>query len=383
MIDAHALPPMNVAARADRLRALFDDDENACDALLVTKLVNIRYLTGFTGSAGMLLVLGDRLLLITDGRYREQAMEQLDAAGVDVELRIGLTMAGQYEILGAATPSLRLGLEAHSVSWADQRAMASTHLPFVKELVPTSGVVESLRVVKDEGEVARIEAAATVATTALTNVRDLLDAQPTENDFGLAIDTEIRRLGAEGTSFDTIVGSGPNGAKPHHRAASSSRRLGPDELVVIDYGALVDGYCSDMTRTITTGAPSATQQRMLDIVRDAQQAGVDAVRPGATAVQVDEACRAIIRDAGWGDEFSHGTGHGVGLEIHEDPRVTWSSTATLAAGHVVTVEPGVYLPGFGGVRIEDTVVVTADGCRPLTHASKDRDLRTWPSPPTT
>jgi Xaa-Pro aminopeptidase len=377
------LPPMHVAARADRLRARFDGEAARCDALLVTKLVNIRYLTGFTGSAGMLLVLPDRLLLITDGRYRDQATEELDAAGVDAELRIALTVAGQYEILGTAATSLRLGLEAHAVSWADQRAMANTHLPFVKELVPTSGLVESLRVMKDDGEIVRIEAAATVATTALTNVRDLLDDEITENELGLAIDTEIRRLGAEGTSFETIVGSGPNGAKPHHRAASSSRRIGHDELVVIDYGALVDGYCSDMTRTIVTGAPSATQQRMLDVVRDAQQAGVDAVRAGATAVQVDEACRAVIRDAGWGEQFSHGTGHGVGLEIHEDPRVTWSSTATLAAGHVVTVEPGVYLPEHGGVRIEDTVVVTADGCRPLTHASKDRDLRTWPSPPTT
>jgi Xaa-Pro aminopeptidase len=383
MIDLAALPAMDVAARADRLRALFDHEDNRCDALLVTKLVNVRYLTGFTGSAGMLLVLPDRLLLITDGRYRDQATEQLDAADVEAELRIGLTMAGQYEILGTAVTSLRLGLEAHAVSWAEQRAMASTHLPFVKELVPTTGLVESLRVVKDDGEVARIEAAASVATAALTNVRDLLDHEITESEFGLAIDTEIRRLGAEGTSFETIVGSGPNGAKPHHRAASSSRRIQHDELVVIDYGALVDGYCSDMTRTIVTGAPSTTQQRMLDVVRDAQQAGVDAVRAGATAVHVDEACRAVIRDAGWGEEFSHGTGHGVGLEIHEDPRVTWSSTATLATGHVVTVEPGVYLPEHGGVRIEDTVVVTADGCRPLTHASKDRDLRTWPSPPTT
>jgi Xaa-Pro aminopeptidase len=383
MIDLRTLPVMNVAARADRLRALLDEGENACDALLVTKLVNVRYLTGFTGSAGMLLVSRDQLLLITDGRYRDQAAEQLAAAGVEAQLRIGLTMAGQYEILGTAATGLRLGLEAHAVSWADQRAMASTHLPFVKELVPTTGLVESLRAVKEDGEVARVEAAASIATAALTNVRDLFDEHPTENDFGLAIDTEIRRLGAEGTSFETIVGSGPNGAKPHHRAASSSRRIGDGELVVIDYGALVDGYCSDMTRTVSTGAPSTTQQRMLDVVREAQQAGVDAVRPGATAVGVDEACRAVIRDAGWGDEFSHGTGHGVGLEIHEDPRVTWSSTATLAKGHVVTVEPGVYLPEHGGVRIEDTVVVTADGCRPLTHASKNRDLRTWPSPPTT
>jgi Xaa-Pro aminopeptidase len=217
----------------------------------------------------------------------------------------------------------------------------------------------------------------------LTNVRGLLDGRPTEHEFGLAIDTEIKRLGAEGTSFDTIVGSGPNGAKPHHRAAASRRRIRDDELVVIDYGALVDGYCSDMTRTICTGEPSSIQQRMLDVVEASQASGVAAVRAGATSAQVDEACRAVIRDAGWGDEFSHGTGHGVGLEIHEDPRVSWSSTDTLASGHVVTVEPGVYLPEHGGVRIEDTVLVTADGCRPLTHASKDRDLRRWPSPPTT
>jgi Xaa-Pro aminopeptidase len=170
------LPPMEVVGRAARLRALFEDDasENACDALLVTKLVNIRYLTGFTGSAGMLLVLPDELMLITDGRYRDQASDQLAAAGVDADIRIGLSMAGQYEILGTAATGLRLGLEAHVVSWADQRAMASTHLPFVKELVPTANLVESLRAVKDDGEVARIEAAATIATAALVDVRDLL-----------------------------------------------------------------------------------------------------------------------------------------------------------------------------------------------------------------
>jgi Xaa-Pro aminopeptidase len=236
--------------------------------------------------------------------------------------------------------------------------------------------------VKDEGEVVRIEAAATIASSALVRVRDLLDEHPTEHEFGLAIDTEIRRLGAEGNSFETIVGSGPNGAKPHHRAASSPRRIGDGELVVIDYGAIVDGYCSDMTRTICTGAPSDLQQRMIDVVTAAQQAGVDKVRAGATGVEVDHACREVIGEAGWGELFSHGTGHGVGLEIHEDPRVTFSSTATLATGHVVTVEPGVYLPEQGGVRIEDTLVVTADGCRPLTHAPKNWDLRSWPSPPT-
>ena len=372
------LPAMDVAGRSARLRS-----QLTVDALLVTKLVNIRYLTGFTGSAALLLVLPEELLLVTDGRYRDQAADELRAAGVDASIRIGLTMEGQAEILGAAAAGCtQLGLEAHAVTWAQQRQMAETWFPFVGELVPTEHLVESLRIVKDDGEVARIEAAASIASMALFNVRDLLDEHPTEHELGLALDTEIRRLGADGNSFPTIIGSGPNGAKPHHRAASSQRRIGDGELVVFDYGAIVDGYCSDMTRTICTGTPTAQQQRMLDVVTAAQQAGVDRVRAGVSGVDVDSACRDVIGEAGWADAFSHGTGHGVGLEIHEDPRVTFSAAATLATGHVVTVEPGVYLPEQGGVRVEDTLVVTADGCRPLTHAPKDWDLHSWP-PPTT
>jgi len=374
-VSLASLPKMDVAGRAARLR-----ESLPVDALLVTKLVNIRYLTGFTGSAAQLLVLPDEMVFVTDGRYRDQAADELRAAGVDATIRIGLTMDGQAEIIGARVPGLRLGLEAHVVTWAQQRQMADVWFPFVRELVPTENLVETLRIVKDDGEVARIEAAATIASAALVNVRDLLDEHPTEHEFGLALDTEIRRLGAEGNSFETIVGSGQNGAKPHHRASSSQRRIGEGELVVLDYGAIVDGYCSDMTRTICTGTPTAEQQRMLDVVTAAQRAGVEQVRAGATGVEVDRACRDVIGEAGWADAFSHGTGHGVGLEIHEDPRVTFSSTATLDAGHVVTVEPGVYLPEQGGVRVEDTLVVTADGCRPLTHAPKDWDLHSWPPP---
>jgi Xaa-Pro aminopeptidase len=379
MTIVDTLPSMDVAGRAAELREVL-----SVDALLVTKLVNIRYLTGFTGSAALLLVLPDSLLFVTDGRYQDQAAEQLADAGVEATIRIGLTVDGQAEILGSAAAGIgTLGLEAHAVTWAQQRAMAATWFPFVGELVPTENVVEALRVVKDDGEVARIEAAAAIATAALVNVRDLLDEHPTEQELGLAIDTEIRRLGAEGNSFETIVGSGPNGAKPHNRAASSHRHIGDGELVVIDYGAIVDGYCSDMTRTICTGPPTAAQQRMIDVVMEAQQAGVDRVGAGVTGVEVDKACRDVIAGAGWADRFSHGTGHGVGLEIHEDPRVSFASTATLAPGHVVTVEPGVYLPEQGGVRIEDTLVVTAAGSRPLTHAPKDWNLHSWPSPPTT
>jgi Xaa-Pro aminopeptidase len=378
MIDLTSLPPMDVAGRAGRLRDALADA--GCDALLVTKLVNIRYLTGFTGSAALLLVLPDELLFVTDGRYRDQSADQLAAAGVEATINIGRTQVEQRDTVAAAAKGFaRVGLEAHSVTWADQRDMAANWFPDA-DLVATEHLVDGLRLAKDDGEVARIEAAAAIATEALDRLRGRLLERPTEGDFALDLDSEIRRLGAEGNSFETIVGSGPNGAKPHHRAAGSTRVIAEGDLVVLDYGALVDGYCSDMTRTVMIGDPSPTQARMLQVVTASQQAGVDAVRAGATCVEVDRACRAVIEEAGWGDAFLHGTGHGVGLEIHEDPRVTYSSDATLAARQVVTVEPGVYLPEHGGVRIEDTVVVTADGCRPLTHAPKDP---AWPSRPTT
>ncbi len=239
--------------------------------------------------------------------------------------------------------------------------------------MPTEALVDGLRLVKDDGEVARIQAAAAVADQALANVRRRLLDGPSEEEFGLELDTEMRRLGASGTSFETIVASGPNGAMPHHRPGR--RAIAEGDLVVIDFGALVDGYCSDMTRTVMIGDPSPEQQRMLDVVAASQAAGVAAVAPGVACVDVDSACREVIDEAGWGAAFLHGTGHGVGLEIHEAPRVSRASDATLAVGHVVTVEPGVYLPEHGGVRVEDTVVVTASGCRALTLAPKDPVLR--------
>jgi len=192
----------------------------------------------------------------------------------------------------------------------------------------------------------------------------------TESELALALDVAMRAGGADGPSFDTIVASGPNGAKPHHTPTHRSIEAG--ELVVVDFGAQVDGYCSDMTRTLCVGGPtSATARRMAEVVAESQRAGVAAVSAGASAKGVDDVCRAVIAEAGWADAFLHGTGHGVGLEIHEAPRVSSTSTDTLEVGHVVTVEPGVYLADHGGVRIEDTVVVTADGCRTLTNAPKE------------
>jgi Xaa-Pro aminopeptidase len=360
------MKPMDVAARATRLR----DRLSACEALLVTRLVNIRYLTGFTGSAGLLLVLPDEMLLVTDGRYRDQSAAELAAAGVDARIEIGMTQGAQRDALQTAVKGIAtLGLEAEAVTWGQQRRFESEWFPEA-ELVPTAGLVEDLRRVKDDGEVDRMAAAAAAADAALAAVRHRLAERPTEAEFALELDFEMRRNGASGTSFESIVASGPNGAKPHHRP--SNRPIEAGELIVLDFGAIVDGYCSDMTRTLCVGElTSDTARRMVEVVAESQRAGVEAVRAGVEAKAVDEACRSLIADAGWADAFLHSTGHGVGLEIHEDPRVSSASVDTLARGYVVTVEPGVYLPEHGGVRIEDTVVVTDDGCRVLTNAPKE------------
>ncbi len=360
-------PAMDVAGRLPRLRERMG--EAGCEALLVTTLANVRYLTGFTGSAALLLVLADGLVLSTDGRYQFQSAEQLAGAGVEAHIAIGKVPAQREALAEAAGAVAKLGLEAANVSWARQRTFASDWFPSA-ELVPTEGLVEGLRRVKDEGEVARMAAAAGIADAALAAVKPTLAGGITEADLALALDTEMRRLGASGCSFETIVASGPNGAKPHARP--SGRRIGQGELVVVDFGAIVDGYCSDMTRTVSVGQPrSATLARMVEVVAESQQAGVDAVRAGQSAAEVDRVCRDIIAAAGWADAFLHSTGHGVGLDIHEAPTVSATSDDTLVAGYVVTVEPGVYLPEHGGVRIEDTVVVTEDGCRPLTLAPKE------------
>lgn len=364
--DRAGWAPMEVAGRADALREGLAGAE--VDALLVTNLTNIRYLTGFTGSAALLLVSADRLTFVTDGRYGQQAEAQFAAAGVTAAIEVAGT--GQKDLVAAAVGAAgiaRLGLEAESVTWAAQRTYAETWFPKL-ELVPTTGLVAGLRLHKDDGEIDRIAAACAIADAALAEVRPLLAEGPTEVEFGLALDTAMRRLGADDVSFETIVASGPNGALPHHRPAH--RTIIEGDLVVIDFGAVVDGYCSDMTRTLVVGEPTTDQRRQWDVVAEAQQAGVDAVAPGASTVAVDRACRSVIAAAGWGEAFLHATGHGVGLDIHEAPRVAATGDATLAAGNVVTVEPGVYLPEHGGVRIEDTLLVTTDGCRALTRTPK-------------
>jgi len=373
------LPAMDVAGRIDRLRAAMlaepedveGDGVSPLEALVVTSLTNIRYLTGFAGSAGLLFVLGERNVLVTDGRYAEQSVEQIAAAGADVTVEVA-PAARQAEVcagLVRGAGAARVGLEAAHVSWARQQAMATKWFPGV-ELVATLGLVEGLRRAKDAGELARVARAAAIADRALASVVDQLEEGPTEAAFGLALDTEMRRLGAAGPSFETIVASGPNAAKPHHRP--SGRRIGAGEPVVLDFGALCDGYCSDITRTVWVGELADPElAEVVRVVTEAQAAGVAAVADGVACAEVDRVCREVIGSAGWGEQFVHGTGHGVGLDIHEAPSVAATSTDTLAIGHVVTVEPGVYLPGRGGVRVEDTVAVTATGRTPLTNAPKE------------
>lgn len=365
MTGVPTLAPMDVAGRLDRLRAAFD----GVDALLVTRLVNVRYLTGFTGSAGVLLVLGDRAVFSTDGRYREQSAEQIGAAGVEAEIVIGATADAQRGALvdaAVAAGVARLGLEADGVTWSQQRAFADAFGGI--ELVPTEGLVDGLRMVKEAGEVERIRAACAIADDALGELLPSLHDRPTEREFALRLEFGMRERGASGVSFDPIVASGPNGALPHARP--SDRRIEAGELVVIDFGCVVDGYCSDMTRTVSVGEPDAEARRIWETVLASQREGCEAVAVGVECAAVDTASRQVIAAAGWGDAFVHGTGHGVGLEIHESPRVASTSTGTLAAGHVVTVEPGVYLPGVGGVRIEDTLVVTPEGPVALTAFPK-------------
>jgi Xaa-Pro aminopeptidase len=309
-------------------------------------------------------------VLVTDGRYGTQSVEQLAAVGVEARVEVAAAPQ-QKEVVAGEFKKAHLdlvGVEAAHISWARQRAWVRDWFPV--DLVATEGLVENLRRVKDAGELARIGRAADIADQALANVKGQLKDGPTELEFGIALDFEMRRLGASEPAFETIVASGPNAAKPHHRPVN--RPIGAGELIVLDFGATFDGYRSDMTRTYCVGEPAADELRkMVDVVARSQAAGVNAVRAGIGAAEVDATCRRVIAEAGWADRFVHGTGHGVGLDIHEAPSVASTSSDTLRPGHVVTVEPGVYLPGFAGVRIEDTVVVTETGCQPLTSTPKD------------
>jgi Xaa-Pro aminopeptidase len=353
--------------------------ETGVDALLVSNLVNVRWLTGFSGSNGWVVLAPDGVALVTDGRYGVQAERQLAEAGVHAEVLVGLSGGEVMEHIGRrCSRYARVGFESAHVTVASHQQYVEA-MPGVV-LMPVTGVVEAERRTKEPSEIDRIARACAIADRALADVVPLLGTGLTEAQVRNLLDQRMREFGADGPSYDTIVAAGPvHAALPHH--APTHTLLEPGHTVIIDVGALVDGYHSDMTRSFVVGEPSAQQLEMYQLVLASQLAGLAAVQPGASTIDVDRACRSVIADAGVGDWFSHGTGHGVGLLIHEDPFVNRVTPGILQVGDVVTVEPGVYHEGFGGIRVEDLVVVTSDGCRVLTSSPKDSPCPQ--SPPTT
>ncbi len=354
---------MDHAARRARLIRRFDD--LGADAFVTGHLPNVRYLTGFGGSNGHALVHRDAPVFLTDGRYTEQARHEVP----DMERRTYATelttaLAAACRDIGAR----RVGFEPDHMTyqaWADLAAAVAPGL----ELVPVRGLVEALRAVKDAEEVARIQTAQDATDQAFESVVGKLAEGATERQVAFELEAAMRAAGADGVAFDTIVAFGPNAAEPHHRP--TDRPLTHGNVVKTDVGALVDGYHSDMTRTVAYGDPGARMREVHDVVREAQRAGTRAVRAGVPARDVDAAARSVVREAGYGDAFTHPLGHGVGLEIHEAPWLRARAEDPLPEGAVVTIEPGVYLAGVGGVRIEDMVLVTADGGRVMARTPKD------------
>jgi Xaa-Pro aminopeptidase len=352
-----------VSVRADRLDEKLRERE--LDLLLVTSLVNVRYLTGFTGTSGAALVGPGCRIFVTDFRYLSQSAEQVP----DWDRQIASTdlIAGLVRAL-PAEGELRVGFDD-----ADLSVKSHAHLEELVrggvELVAAGGLVEELRAIKDADEIEKIRAAAKLADAALREVLERELAGRTEKEVALDLEFTQRRLGAEAVSFPPIVAAAAHGALPH--AVPRDVPIPRATLVVVDWGCVLDGYASDCTRTFATGELDAGDREIYELVAHAQEEALEAVRPGPTGKEVDAVARDIIAAAGHAEHFGHGLGHGVGLEVHEGPRLATTSTTPLQAGHIVTVEPGVYVPQAVGVRIEDLVAVTADGHDVLSGFTKE------------
>jgi Xaa-Pro aminopeptidase len=354
-----------VSDHAARRRRLLDATSPLdVGGLLITRLVNVRYLTGFTGSNAALLIAPDSAVLGTDGRYETQAAAESPDLDLIIDRETVRSLASRAHALGVR----RLGFEEHHVTVAGYDVLRQAVADM--ELVPIAQAVESLRAVKDDDELATLRTACAVADATFASVlADVLRVGRTEREVARALEDRLRDNGADAPAFDTIVASGPNSAVPHHQP--TDRVLSPGDFVKCDFGALVDGYHSDITRTVVLGSAADWQREVYDVVAQAQRAGRDAVRPGATCAAVDASARSVIDGSEFAGHFVHPLGHGVGLEIHERPTLAATATDTIAERMPVTVEPGVYLPGRGGVRIEDTLVVRPDGPELLTVTTRE------------
>ncbi|WP_027093780.1 M24 family metallopeptidase [Cohnella thermotolerans] len=338
--------------------------ELGAEAMLVTNGVNRRYLTGFTGSAGVVLVTASDAVLLTDFRYRDQAPAQ--AAGftvVEHGPNVYDDVAGLLRKWGVSS----LLFEERDVNYATYAVLKEKFGS--TELKVSGGAVEKIRMIKDESELAIMQEAADLADRTFSHILPFIKPGVSEADIALELEFFMRSHGATSTSFETIVASGERSALPH--GVASDRIIGRDEFVKLDYGAYYKGYCSDITRTVVVGRPSAKHREIYDIVLEAQLHTLENLRPGLTGREGDALTRDVITRYGYGEYFGHGTGHGLGMEIHEAPRLSRTEDTILTPGMTVTVEPGIYLPGFGGVRIEDDVVMTDDGIKILTRSPKE------------
>ncbi len=356
---------MKTAHRVHALRQRMD--EQGLGALWITNPTNRRYLSGFTGSSGYVLVTMDDAILLSDFRYRSQAPEQApNFTFVEHGIRVEDTLAE----LAVEHKLARIGFEPEHMTVAQFRGYEAKVSEV--EWVPSGGLVEQLRMVKDDAELRIMQEAAHLADRAYEHICSYLKPGLSEQEVALELELFMRQGGATSSSFETIVASGERSALPH--GVASDRILNNDEFVKLDFGAYYQGYCSDITRTVVLGQPSERHREIYAIVLEAQLHALEQIKPGMTGREADALTRDVIKRYGYSDYFGHGTGHGLGLDVHEAPRLSRMSDTVLTPGMTVTVEPGIYLPDFGGVRIEDDIVMTETGCRRLTQSSKE--LRT-------
>ncbi|MBA5276184.1 aminopeptidase P family protein [Enterococcus hirae] len=347
--------------RVEKLRKKMQEEN--LDSFLITSPYNLRYLTNFTGTTGLAVITLEKAFFITDFRYTEQAVDQ--AQGFEIIKNVGPIFEEVADLV--QKEGLReLGFEETTVSFLEYSVLEEI---IDAQLIPISGMIEELREIKDEEEIAIIEKACSIADLAYDHILKMIQPGMTEIEVANQLDFYMRSLGASGVSFETIVASGLRSAMPH--GVASKKIIEQGDLITIDFGCYYEGYVSDMTRTFAIGDPGEQLKEIYQIVLEAQLAVLEVAKPGVTGKQLDAVARDYITKHGYGEAFGHSTGHGIGLEIHEGPNVSVRAEKQFVPGNIITDEPGIYLPGIGGVRIEDDLLITSDGNRVLTHSPKE------------